>query len=242
MPSLSQYHIQAHAIPADKYLPEHLHAQGAELVTLRMRSTDAHEATRSAKAAVSMAKLEDAAVLRRAAADPDATPAALRKASTSHCEADALLALARTERSEKAVVDVQSAAERRWSAAMRRSAAARVEIVQSLCDESAVPLRKAAAAVIAARSDYMAHVTALNDALDDDHGRNPSTNVAPSSWRPSLKSTVRYAPGGISDTLDLSKLAPALKADCCRHIAPTPKPSDVARQAGDELAAMAGRK
>ena len=106
-----------------------------------------------------------------------------------------------------------------------------------------MPLRKAGAAVIAARQDYMSHVTALSAALNDDLGPNPHTNVAPSTWRPATKSVVRWAPGGTSDQLDLSKLQPALKADCCRHIAPTPKPSDTHRQAGEELAALAaGRK
>jgi len=239
MPSLSQHHLQAHAIPHDEYLPANLHAEAAALVTLRMRSEDAHEATRSAKAAVSMAKLEDAAVLRRAAADLSASPAALRKAATAHNEADALLAMARTERAERAVIDVQATAERRWSGAMRRSASERVGIVQGLCDEAAVPLRKAVAALLDARSTYTGHVSALALALDDDLGRNPSINVALSTWRPSLKAVVRWAPGGTSDQLDLSKLQPALKADCCRHISPTPKPSDVEQQADDEPAAMA---
>lgn len=237
-PSTSQARLRRTSVPADPYLPASLHAQGAELVKLRLRSEDAEEATRAAEAAVDKAKLEDAAVLRKAASDPDASPDALRKAATAHHEADALLVLARTERTEQAILDVQIAAEGRWTRAMRMSAKERVALVQSLCEESSLPVRKAAAALIASRSVYLGHVTALSVALDDDLGANPHTNIAPSTWRPSTKSDVRYAPGGTSDHLDLSKLQPALKADAARHISPTPKPSDVHRQAGEEIAAV----
>lgn len=237
-PSMQQSRLQRSAIPADKYLPESLHAQGAELVALRMRSEDAAEAVKAAENAVARAKVEDAAVLRKAAGNPKASAESLRKAATGHAEADAMAALARCQRAETAVVEVQALAERKWSGAMRRSASERVRIVQGLCVESSAPVRQAGAALIASRSVYLGHVTALSAALDDDLGANEHTNIAPSTWRPSLKSTVRYSPGGISDTLDLSKLAPALKADCCRHIAPTPTPSDVHRQAGEEIAAV----
>lgn len=242
-PSMSQARIRATSIPSDKHLSASMQVQGAALVQLRMRSEDAEDAIRSAEAAVARAKVEDANILRDAARDPKATPASLAKASKAQHEAAALEVLERATRASVACVEVQSLAEAKWTGAMRRSAKERVGIVQSLCDESSVPVRKATADLIAARSTYMAHVTALSLALDDSLGRNPSINIEDSTWRPSLKSTVRYAPGGISDTLDLSKLAPALKADCCRHIAPTPKPSDMTRQDTEEMASIAsGRK
>jgi hypothetical protein len=242
MPSMNQLQIRRFSIPDNEHLPANLHAQAGELAALRMRSEDAGDASRDARAAVSKAKVQDANALREAARSASASPAALAKASKAQHETAALELLERAQRVEVACVEVQTRAENRWAGSMQRSAAERVGIVEGLCVESSAPVRRAAAALIAARQEYMSHVVALNAALDDDLGRNPSTNIAPSTWRPSLKSTVRYTPGGISDTLDMAKLAPALKADCCRHIAPTPTPSDTTQQAGDESAVMAGRK
>ena len=94
MPSLTQFQIRLSSVPADEYLPEPLRAQAAELVALRVRSEDFAEATRAAKAAVDKAKLDDAAVLRKAASVASASPDALRKAATAHHEGDAVLVLA----------------------------------------------------------------------------------------------------------------------------------------------------
>ena len=237
--SMSQARLRRTSIPDDKYLPPGMHAQGAALVQLRLRSEDAEEATRSAEHAVGRAVAEDSARLRKVAADPKATPADLKKAATAHAEGDARLVLARTERTEQAILDVQIAAEGRWTAAMRRSASERVAIVQALCEESAGPLRRAAAELVAARSVYLTHVQALADALESRDGKHPGINIVERHWVPSTKATVRFAPGGVSDVLDLSKLPAALHADSNRHVRPAPKASDVTRQATEEMAQIA---
>ena len=240
-PSMQQARLQRSAIPADQHLSASMQVQGAALVQLRMRSEDAEDAVKAAKAAVTSATVRDANILRDAARDPKATPASLAKASRAQHEAAALEVLERATRASVACVEVQAVEERRWTSAMRKSAAARVEVTQSLCDESAVPLRKAVAAVLAARSVYLSHVVALGLALDD-LSPNEHTNIAPATWRPSTKSEVRFAPGGTSDRLDLSKLERALTADSHRHVAPPTRQTDDEQQGDDESAVMAGRK